>query len=75
MQQATVREVVTAQIIEEIEAIPLPVPRRRSAPAIPNVCPELGEPVCFRDECVYWEGRCVYPEIGWERKRSGAGKT
>ena len=71
MQQATAREVVTAQIFEEIEAIPLP--RSEAEPAIPDVCPELEEPVCFRGECVYWEGRCVYPEIAWKRKKPGAG--
>ena len=60
--EAEAREVVTVQMVEKIEAIPKWSPeetaRRQALQAIPDVCPELQEPVCFRD-CLYRiYGRC-----------------
>ena len=65
MQKAMAREIVIAQMVEEIEAIPRWSPeetaRRQALQAIPDVCPELQEPACFWD-CLYRiHDRCKHP--------------
>ena len=52
-------------MVEEVEAFPKWSPeetaRRQALQAIPDVCPVLQEPVCFRD-CLYRiYGRCKHP--------------
>ena len=68
MQQATAREIVIAQMVEEVEAIPKWSPEetahRQALQAIPDICPVLEEHVCFTD-CPYRiSGRCEHPERG-----------
>ena len=65
MQQATAREIVIAQMVEEVEAIPKWSPeeeaRRQARQAIPDLCPMLEEHVCF-SYCEYRiVGRCEHP--------------
>ena len=61
MQQAAAREIVIAEMVEEIEAIPELPPEEAARQAIPDICPELGDPVCFYDCPHLIYGRCSHP--------------